>query len=93
MWALVIYWLAAVCFSRWREIRVAVLAAMVAAGIEFFKLYRSPAVDAFRHTLLGVLVLGRIFSGWDIVAYWLAIWVGAVLDGRLVRPWVARVKV
>ena len=47
---------------------------------EFFKLFHAPALDAFRLTLPGILLLGRIFSVWDIVAYWLAICIAALGD-------------
>jgi hypothetical protein len=40
-------------------------------------------MDAFRHTLPGVLLLGRYFSVRDIAAYWIAIGLGVWLDARL----------
>jgi hypothetical protein len=40
----------------------------------------APGIDAFRVTLAGKLLLGRFFSAWDIVAYWVAIAVAAALD-------------
>jgi hypothetical protein len=55
----------------------------IATGVEFFKLYRSQGMDAFRLTLPGTLLLGRYFSVWDIVAYWLAIALAALLDNKL----------
>ena len=64
----------------------AVAACLVTAGVEGFKLYRSPGVDAFRGTVLGVLLLGRYLSYWDVAAYWLAIGVSAWVDGW-VRQW------
>lgn len=62
-----------------------VLAGMVATAVEFLKLYRTPWLDAFRGTLPGILLLGKYFSVWDIVAYWAAVGVGAVVDASLVR--------
>ncbi len=80
-WALLIYWVVSSVVRRmaWP----AGLAAMVATGIEFFKLYRSPRMDAFRLTIPGTLVLGRYFSWRDILAYWVAIALGTVLDATL----------
>jgi hypothetical protein len=52
----------------------------VATAVEVFKLYRSPGMDAFRLTLAGKLMLGRVFSGWDIAAYWVAIADGVALE-------------
>jgi len=48
-------------------------------------LCHAPALDAFRLTLPGILLLGRFFSVWDIVAYWLAISIGAIIDRALIR--------
>ena len=56
------------------------MAGAIATAVEFFKLHHSPAMDAFRLTVPGILLLGRIFSAWDILAYWLAIAIGACID-------------
>lgn len=49
------------------------VAAAVALAAELFRLYHAPALDAFRTTLAGALLLGRIFNPWNIAAYWLGI--------------------
>ena len=84
-WAMLIYWLLSTLLGRWRVFAVALLAASIAVAVEFFKLVRTPALDAFRLTLPGVLVLGRFFSLWDIVAYLLAIATAAWIDRALRR--------
>jgi len=76
MWALMIYWVVALVLRGSGPGRVMVLAGMVATAVEFLKLYRTPSLDAFRGTLPGILLLGKYFSVWDIVAYWMAIGVG-----------------
>ncbi len=85
MWAVMIYWIASAVLARWRPAAVVLISGMIATAVEFFKLYPSPGVDLFRATLAGKLLLGRYFSGWDIVAYWAAIAVGAMVDGRFLR--------
>jgi hypothetical protein len=85
LWALMLYWITSALLPTWRPSRVALLAGVIATAVEFFKLYRSPGMDAFRHTLPGILLLGRIFSVWDIVVYWIAILVGALFDSYLRR--------
>jgi hypothetical protein len=85
LWALLIYWIASTLLPRWPLLNVTLIAGVTATAVEFFKLYRSPAIDAFRHTLPGVLLLGRYFSMRDIAAYWIAIGVGALVDTRLRR--------
>jgi hypothetical protein len=83
LWALMIYWAVSTLLPSWRVRTVALLAATLATAIELLKLFHSPALDAFRHTLAGVVLLGRFFSVWDLIAYWLAISVGALVDRRL----------
>jgi hypothetical protein len=80
LWALLIYWIASTIFPTVRLPAVATVAASLTAAVELIKLYHSPALDSFRRTLPGILLLGRIFSWWDILAYWLAITVGALID-------------
>lgn len=86
LWAIAVYWLAAAVLPHWRTARLAVLAAVVAVSVECFKLVREPALDGFRTTLAGKLLLGRYFTLGAIVAYLLAIAVTAALDGFLRAP-------
>ncbi len=85
MWALMIYWVLALVLRDSGPGRVMGLAGVVATAVEFFKLYRTPPLDAFRGTLPGILLLGKYFSVWDIVAYWAAIGVGAGVDHLVLR--------
>jgi hypothetical protein len=85
LWSLTIYWIVSTVLPRLRLTPTALIAGTVAAAVELFKLYRSPGMDAFRTTLAGMLLLGRYFSMKDIVAYWIAIAVGALIDTRLRR--------
>src|SRR6185312_1108656 len=80
LWALTIYWLVTMLLPSMRIRLAAVMAGAAATAVELFKLCRSPAIDAFRATLPGTLLLGRHFSVKDIVAYWLAIVLGALID-------------
>ncbi len=43
--------------------------ALIAIAVEISRLYETPALDEFRLTLAGQLLLGRIFSLWNLVAY------------------------
>jgi hypothetical protein len=85
LWALMIYWIVSTVMGPWRVATVALIAGLIATAVEFFKLYRSPGMDAFRLTLPGILMLGRYFSAWDIVAYWVALSMGACLDRSMRR--------
>jgi len=80
LWATMIYWIVSAFLPCWRFPAVALLAGALATAVEFFKLCHAPALDAFRLTLPGILLLGRLFSVWDIVAYWLAVCNAALAD-------------
>lgn len=86
LWALMFYWLVTTLLPSSRLLRAALVTAALTTAVEFFKLLRFPALDAFRLTLPGVLLLGRIFSPWDILAYWVAICIGVLVDTRIRSP-------
>ena len=57
------------------------VAVLIAVAVELFRLWHTPALDAFRLTPAGALLLGRVFSPWNIVAYAAGIALGVLLDG------------
>ena len=73
LWALMIYWIVSAFLPSLRLLAVALISPAIATVVEFFKLHHAPALDAFRLTIPGILLLGRVFSAWDVLAYWLAI--------------------
>jgi hypothetical protein len=83
LWALMIYWIVSTALSATRISTVALLTVAITISVELFKMHHSPALDAFRLTLPGILLLGRFFSVWDIVVYSLAITFGAFADRRM----------
>jgi hypothetical protein len=85
LWAVMIFWIFSALLPQWPLVRIALLSGVVATAVEVFKLYRSPGMDAFRLTLAGKLMLGRVFSGWDIAAYWAAVVVGVALEAGFKR--------
>jgi hypothetical protein len=86
LWAAMVYWLVAALLPRQHPIPVAATAATVAILVEFSRLFHAPALDAFRLTLAGKLILGRFFSVRDIAAYWLAIAAAAFTDWGWIQP-------
>ena len=86
LWAVAVYWLIAALLPRSTPSKLAFLAALAAAAVEFSRLVHTPGFDAFRETLAGKLLLGRYFSPKNIAAYWLAIALTAWLDARALKP-------
>jgi len=84
LWALMIYWIVSPLRPRWPIPRATLAAGVVATAVELFKLYHAPWLDGFRLTFAGALLLGRIFSVWDLIFYALAITAGAFAD-RAIR--------
>ena len=85
LWAVALYWLLALGFPRYRSVGLGVSAAVVAALLEFSRLWHIDTLDAFRLTLAGRLLLGRYFSLKNIVAYWVGIALAAAVDAWVVR--------
>jgi hypothetical protein len=84
LWAVALYWLVAACVTRWSSGAPAAVAAVIAAALEFSRLWHTPVMDAFRITLAGRILLGRYFSLKNIAAYWIAIGLTAMLDEAVI---------
>nr|WP_240535438.1 DUF2809 domain-containing protein [Rhizobium freirei] len=80
LWSAMVYWLFAAIFIGIRDLRIASLTCTVAVAVELFRLWHTPALDTFRLTTAGALLLGRVFSLWNIVAYAIGIAAALLLD-------------
>jgi hypothetical protein len=80
LWATMVLFLVTMAAPGQSPPSVAMISASVAVGIELFRLVHTPWLDAFRLTLPGALLLGRIFSPWNLLAYGVGIVVGMWLD-------------
>jgi hypothetical protein len=80
LWAAMVYFLLAPVAPARPALHIALAAITVATGVELFRLVHAPWLDAFRSTTAGALLLGRIFSLWNLVAYVIGIALAAVLD-------------
>jgi hypothetical protein len=85
LWALMV-------FLGWRALRprartrdVALLAMGTSVAVECAKLWQAPWLVEFRHTTIGHLLLGHVFSWQNLVAYGLGVLAGVALD-RLLMP-------
>ncbi|WP_088685499.1 DUF2809 domain-containing protein [Rhizobium sp. R635] len=84
LWGAMVYFLLALAVTsrtaRMPSAGIAALALAVAICVEFFRLYHTPWLDAFRLTTAGALLLGRVFSLWNILAYAIGIAVAFAFD-------------
>ena len=76
----------------WRALRprartrdVALLAMATSVAIEVAKLWQAPWLVQFRHTTVGHLLLGQVFSWQNLVAHGVGVLAGVVLDRLILR--------
>ncbi|SCB26147.1 Protein of unknown function [Bradyrhizobium shewense] len=80
LWATMVFLLVGVLMPRLSRSGLAAIALVIAVVVEFSRLVHTPWLDAFRLTTAGALLLGRIFSLWNLVAYAVGIAFGAWID-------------
>ena len=80
LWATMVFLLAGALLPRLTRTQIAAVAAIIAIVVEFSRLVHTPWLDAFRLTTAGALLLGRIFSLWNVVAYAMGIAFGVWID-------------
>jgi len=83
LWAAMVFLLIGVLLPRLTRTQLAAIAMVIAIVVEFSRLVHTPWLDAFRLSTAGALLLGRIFSLWNVVAYLIGIVAGAWLDSRV----------
>jgi Protein of unknown function (DUF2809) len=92
LWATMVFFLVAMAASRSSRPSIALISAAIAVGVELFRLIHAPWLDAFRLTLPGALLLGRIFSAWNMLAYGVGIVFAVGLDRMAVDALAARLR-
>jgi len=85
LWAFMVYFLIAAVLANRHPTVLACLAGLIESLVELSRLYHTPGLDAFRLTLAGALLLGRVFNPWHFLVYWLAVAIAALLDHFLIR--------
>lgn len=80
LWATMVFLLVGVLLPRLTRTQLAAMAMVIAIVVEFSRLVHTSWLDAFRLTTAGALLLGRIFSLWNLVAYAGGIAFGVWLD-------------
>jgi hypothetical protein len=80
LWGAMVFFSAAMAARGQSRLSIAVISASIAVGVELFRLVHAPWLDAFRLTTAGALLLGRVFSPWNLLAYSVGIGLGMLLD-------------
>jgi signal transduction histidine kinase len=73
LWGAMIYGISLVLVPAATRGRLATAAMTLALLVELFRLLHAPWLDAFRMTTAGALLLGRVFSVWNLAAYMVGI--------------------
>ncbi len=85
LWAFMMYFLIAALQAYRRPSTLVAISGVFTTLVELSRLYHTPGFDAFRLTLAGALLLGRVFNAWHIAIYWSAVIVAALLDSLVFR--------
>lgn len=80
LWGAMVFFLVTLATRRSSRSWIAGIATVIAVGVELIRLVHTPWLDDFRLTLAGALLLGRIFSLWNILAYIAGIATAILLD-------------
>jgi len=91
LWGTMVLFLVAIAAPRQSRWRMALISALLAVCVELFRLVHTPWLDDFRLTTAGALLLGRVYSPWNMLAYGLGIALGVLLD-RLGRSAFTRTR-
>jgi hypothetical protein len=83
IWGAMVYFIVAALLPMQSPVFAGLLATLAAILSELFRLFHMPALDSFRETLAGALLLGRIFAVRNIVAYGVGISVATWFDSAV----------
>jgi hypothetical protein len=85
LWGAMLSFLVALAASNLSRQSIALVSILIAICVELFRLVHAPWLDQFRLTLPGALLLGRIFSAWNLLAYGVGIGLAILLDWLAMR--------
>jgi hypothetical protein len=86
LWGTMVFFVVATAASPLSRRTVGLMAVLIAIGVELFRLVHTPWLDDFRMTIAGALLLGRIFSAWNLLAYGAGIGFGMLIDRLGITP-------
>ena len=85
LWGTMMFFIVGVALPSRSRTQTTVIALTLAILVELSRLYHTPELDAFRQTAAGALLLGRVFSVWNMVAYAAGVILGFVCDRAINR--------
>jgi len=91
LWGTMVFFLVAIAAPGQPRWRMALISVLLAVCVELFRLVHTPWPDDFRLTTAGALLLGRVYSPWNMLAYGAGIMLGMILD-RLARSAFTRTR-
>jgi hypothetical protein len=80
LWGTMVFFLVAIASSNLSRRSIALISTAIAVGVELFRLVHAPWLDDFRLTAAGALLIGRVFSPWNMLAYGVGIVLAVWLD-------------
>ena len=84
LWALMVFFGMGAIFNKVPSLQLGCGALAFSFGIEALKLWQTPWLVGLRHTTLGHLVFGHVFSWQNLVAYTVGVLAGLLVEALVV---------
>ena len=84
LWALMVFFGMGAIFNKATSLQLGCGALAFSFGIEALKLWQTPWLVGLRHTTLGHLVFGHVFSWQNLVAYTVGVLAGLLVEALVV---------
>jgi hypothetical protein len=86
LWGTMVFFVVAIIARSPSRRNIALISISIAVCVELFRLVHTPWLDDFRLTMAGALLVGRVFSLWNMLAYAVGIGIGMALDRFAISP-------
>ena len=86
LWGTMVFFLVAIAASHLSRRSIALISISIAVCVELFRLVHAPWLDELSADHGGALLLGRVFSPWNMLAYGVGIALGMLLDRIALSP-------
>jgi hypothetical protein len=86
LWATMVYFMVRFLFISKPIKFIVIVSLLFCYAIEFSQLYQAPWINNIRHTVIGGLVLGEVFSWGDMLSYTVGVAIGVLVECYLIKP-------